>query len=174
LWREAGVHLCPEFAAALGSEVQEERSLPTESVEVSSLCEEEVTHSDRDNFSEDEVADAHAFGEETLVDDGVADPEVRDAVINVAPGEDQHPLCLYLDKNAEKMASPDIFGGLARPTNRYSYKQLCRLELRHYKRWAACRPCNKFFKFREMVGFGLEAVVLGPASKEQAAGKATA
>jgi hypothetical protein len=117
LWREAGVNLCPEFAAALGSVVQEERSLPMESVEISSLCEEEIAHSDRDESSEDEAADAHAFEDETLVDDGVADPEVRDEIINVASGDDQHPLCLYLDKNAEEMANPDIFGGSARPTN---------------------------------------------------------
>jgi hypothetical protein len=38
-------------------------------------------------------------------------------VINVAPGEGQHPVNVYLDKNAEEMANPDIFGGRARPSN---------------------------------------------------------
>jgi hypothetical protein len=156
LWREAGVNLCPEFAAALGSEVQEERSLPMESVEISSLFKEKIAHSDGDESSEDAAADAHAFGNEMLVGDGVADPEVRDEIIIVAPGEDQHPLCLYLDKNAEEMANLDIFGGSARPTNRYSYKQLCRVELRHYKRWAACRPCNIFFKIRKLQVFDMK------------------
>jgi hypothetical protein len=99
---------------------------------------------------EDEAPDVHDFGEETFVDDGIVDPDIRDAIINVAPGEGQHPLCLYLDKTAEKMASPDIFGGLARPNTRYSYRQLCRVELRHVKRWAASRPCNMFFKFRKL------------------------
>lgn len=80
----------------------------------------------------------------------MTETNVRDAVIDVAPGEGQHPLNLYLDKNAEEMANPDIFGGYARPENKYSYKRLCHVELRHMKRWAAQRPCNIFFKFRKL------------------------
>jgi hypothetical protein len=58
---------------------------------------------------------------------------------------------LYLDKNAEEMANSDIFGGYARPENKYSYKHLCNVELRHTKRWAAQRPCNIFFfKFQKL------------------------
>jgi hypothetical protein len=123
---------------------------PTESVGDNCSHEETADCSNDDDSSADELVDAHALGDETLVDNGVADPDVRDAIINVAPGKGQHPLCLYLDKNAEEMASPHIFGGVARPANRYSYKQLCRVELRHYKWWAACCPCNIFSKFRKM------------------------
>ena len=42
-----------------------------------------------------------------------------------------------------------FFGGQARPANRYSYKQLCRVELRHFRRTAAQRACNNSFKFRK-------------------------
>jgi hypothetical protein len=55
-----------------------------------------------------------------------------------------------LDKDTEEMANPDIFGGQARPTNCYSYKQLCRVELRHFRQTAAQCACNIFFKFRKL------------------------
>lgn len=150
LWREAGVQLCRDFAASLGSKMKVIETGPTETMEDDHFHDQNDDLSDDEDSSADESADAHALGDETLVDDAVADPDVRDEIINVAPGEGQHPLCLYLDKNAEEMANPDIFGGVARPGNHYSYKQLCRVELRHYRRWAASRPCNIFFKFRKM------------------------
>jgi hypothetical protein len=102
---------------------------------------------DLSESSDKEPPDVHACGDETMVDDGIANADVRGSIVNVAPGEGQHPLCLYLDKDAEEMAHPDIFGGHARPQNKCSYKQLYRLELRHVNRSVACRPCNIFFKF---------------------------
>jgi hypothetical protein len=144
------VQLCHDFAASLGSEMKVIEIGPTETIEDDHFHDQNDVLSDDKDSSADESADAHALGDETLVDDVVADPDVRDEIINVAPGEAQHPLCLYLDKNAEEMANPDIFGGVARPANHYSYKQLCRVELQHFRRWAASRPCNIFFKFRKM------------------------
>jgi hypothetical protein len=105
---------------------------------------------DLSKSSDNEPPDVYTFGDETMVDDGIADADVRDSIVNVAPGEGQHLLCLYLDKDAKEMANPDIFGGYARPNNKYSYKQLCRVELRHVNRSVACRPCNISFKFRKL------------------------
>jgi hypothetical protein len=99
--------------------------------------------------SDRELVNVHSYGEETMIDDGLAEADVRDAIINVALREDQRPLCLYLDEHAEEMANPDVFGGQGRPANRYSYKQLCRVELRHFKRTVAQRASNIFSKFRK-------------------------
>jgi hypothetical protein len=107
-------------------------------------------------LSEDALVDVHSYGEETMIDDGLAEADVRDAIINVAPGEDQRPVCLYLDEDAEEMANPDIFGGRARPANCYLYKQLCHVELRHFRRTAAQRASNIFFKIRELQVLGMK------------------
>jgi hypothetical protein len=61
--------------------------------------------------SDGELVDVHSYGEGTMIDDRLAEADVGDAIIDVAPGEDQGPLCLYLDKDAEKMANPDISVG---------------------------------------------------------------
>jgi hypothetical protein len=61
-----------------------------------------------------------------------------------------------MDKNDEEMAYPDIFGGRARPASHYSYKQLCRVELRHFRRLVAQRPGNIFFKFRKLQVFDMK------------------
>jgi hypothetical protein len=102
-------------------------------------CGKQPTASKDEAQLDGELVDVHSYGEETMIDDGLA-AEVRDAIINVAPGEDQRPLYLYLDEDAKDMANPDIFGGRARLANRYSYKQLCQVELRHFRRpgRAAC------------------------------------
>jgi hypothetical protein len=49
-----------------------------------------------------------------MIDDGLAEADVRDAIINVALGEDQRPLCLYLDKTVEEMAQIFSVGELVR------------------------------------------------------------
>jgi hypothetical protein len=77
---------------------------------------------DDDLSSEGEEHDVHAFGDETIIDDGAARMDVRDTVVNVAAAEGQRAVSVYLDKYAKEMAFPDIFGGCARPVNNYTYK----------------------------------------------------
>jgi hypothetical protein len=152
LWREAGVRMCPDFVESLDSAVHSE-NVGAPQLANNESASEDVAYSEDEDLSEhsdDEPPDIHAFGDETMVDDGIVDANIRDSIVNVKPGEGQHPLCLYLDKDAEEMANPDIFGGYARPKNKYSYRQLCRVELRHVNRSVACRPCNIFFNFRKL------------------------
>jgi hypothetical protein len=152
LWRSAGVQLHSEFQNALGrvSEVPEPVAKRAERGG-SDGHGTQLAVSEDEALSEGDLADVHSYGEETMIDDGLAEVDVKNAIINVAPSEGQWPLCLYPDKDAEEhLANPDIFGGQARPANRYSYKQLCRVELRHFIRTAARRPCNIFFKFRKL------------------------
>jgi hypothetical protein len=152
LWREARVRMCPDFVESLDSAVHSENAGAHQLANNESASEDVAYSEDEDlsEHSDDEPPDIHAFGDKTMVDDGIVDADIRDSIVNVAPGEGQHPLCLYLDKDAEEMANSDIFGGYARPKNKYSYRQLCRVELRHVNRSVACRPCNIFFKFRKL------------------------
>jgi hypothetical protein len=136
LWREAGVQLCSEFIESLSSASRVESAALPRLTDVGALDSGECMQFDEESMSEssdDEPRDAHVLGDETMIDDGIADADVRDSMINVVPAEGQRPLCLYLDRDAEEMANPDIFGGRARPINKYSYKQLCRVEMRHVK-----------------------------------------
>lgn len=129
---EAAVHDAKLAEPVQDGTVESDRSEPEDA------CSED------DASSEGDEPDAHAFGNESLLDAGTDSADVRDAVINVAPAEGQHPVSVYLDKCAEES---DILGGRARPVNQYSYKQLCRVELRHYRRLAAQRPGTSFSSF---------------------------
>jgi hypothetical protein len=150
LWRNAGVQLRPEFQIALGPETEAPDPIAEHAERgAGGDCGKQLSASE-DEVLDGELVDVHSYGEETMIDDGLAEADVRDAIINVAFGEDQLPLCLYRDEDAKEMANPDIFGGRARPANRYSYKQLCRVKLRHFRRTATQRASSIFFKFKKL------------------------
>jgi hypothetical protein len=152
LWRGVAVQLRPEFLPLLESAVEEKESADSTRCETAEKGVDQVDDNclDDDLSSKGEEPDVHAFGDETMIDDGAAGIDVRDTVVNVAPAEGQHPVSVYLDKYAAEMAFPNIFGGCARPVNNYTYKQLCRVELGHFRRLVAQRPGNIFFKFRKL------------------------
>jgi hypothetical protein len=150
-WRSAGVRMSPNRIGSVDDAAQNDDSthnLPNRTAE--DPAEANLDLSEDETSSDGESADAHAYGEETLIDDGVADANIRASLIDIAPGGDQRPLSIYLDKNTEEMANPDTFRGRARPDMKYTYKKICRVELRHFRRLAAQRPCNIFFKFRKL------------------------
>jgi hypothetical protein len=149
LWRDAGVQLHLELLPLLEAGKRTCAVLDAPDNEVGQDSRQTV-HSDDDVSSEDEEPDVHAFGDETMIDDGAVSIASKPQSIDVAPGEGQQPMSVYLDKTVEEMANPDIFGGQARPSNHYSYKQLCRAEMRHFRRLVAQRPGNIFFKFRKL------------------------
>jgi hypothetical protein len=149
LWRDAGVQLRSEFVPLLEVDEQARAGLDAPVREIDEGPHRDV-HSDDDAFFEGEEPDVHAFGDETMIDADAVLTASREPVIDVAPGEGQCPVSVYLDKHAEEMANPDIFGGRARPANHYSYKQLCRVEMRHFRRLVAQRPGNIFFKIRKL------------------------
>ena len=69
---------------------------------------------DSDRYSEIDAND-HVGNVDTLVDD--ADLENKyDRVFTFAPGEGQHPLSLYQDKDAEYLCFPAIFCGQRPPS----------------------------------------------------------
>ena len=81
------------------------------------------------------------ISEETLIDscDG----------IEFAPGEGQMPLSMLLDKNAEELAFPTIYGGVAREVvGKLSYDMIANSELRRSDR-RAVRPDHLLFMYKK-------------------------
>jgi hypothetical protein len=110
LWRDAGVQLHPELLPLLEAGEQTCAVLDAPDNKVGQDSRQTV-HSDDDVSSEDEEPAVHAFGDETMIDDGAVSVASKPQSIDVAPGEGQQPMSVYLDKTAEEMANPDIFRG---------------------------------------------------------------
>ena len=95
---------------------------------------------DSDHYSEIDAND-HVGNIDTLVDDADIDNNY-DKVSTFAPGEGQHPLSLYQDKNAEYLCCPTIFCGQT-PTSKddrlvpVHYSDVVKWELRSVDRRAA-------------------------------------
>ena len=114
---------------------------------------QEVTGYDSDRYSEIDVND-HVGNVDTLVDD--ADIENKyDQVFTFAPGEGQHPLSLYQDKDAEYLCFPSIFCG-QRPHSKderavpVHYSEIVKWELRSVDRRVAQSVPNIFFKHKKL------------------------
>ena len=108
---------------------------------------------DSDHYSEID-ANEQVGNIDTLVDD--ADIENKyDKVFTFAPGEGQHPLSLYQDKDAEYLCFPTIFCGQT-PPNRderlvpVHYSDIVKWELRSIDRRAAQSVPNIFFKHKKL------------------------
>ena len=108
---------------------------------------------DSDHYSEIDAND-QVGNVDTLVDD--ADIENKyDKVFTFAPGEGQHPLSLYLDKDAEYLCFPSIFCGQRRPVDedrlvQVHYSDIVKWELRSVDRRAAQSVPNIFFKHKKL------------------------
>ena len=107
---------------------------------------------DSDHYSEIDAND-HVGNIDTLVDD--ADIENKyDKVFTFAPGEGQHPLSLYQDKDAEYLCFPTIFCGQTPPSRDerlvpVHYSDIVKWELRSVDRRAAQSVPNIFFKHKK-------------------------
>ena len=103
---------------------------------------------DSDQYSEIDVYD-HVGNVDTLVDD--ADIANKyDQVFTFAPGERQHPLSSYQDKDAEYLCFPSIFCGQRPPSKDersvpVHYSEIVKWELRSVDRRAAQSVPNIFF-----------------------------
>ena len=72
--------------------------------------------------------------------------------IKIAPGEQNHPVSLYLDEYAEEKSFPLLFGGQKRYAHpiKVSYATICKSELRNRdRRFATCFP-NIFFILKKL------------------------
>ena len=81
--------------------------------------------------------------------------QTTDYIINVAPGEGNKPLGLFLDKNSEYLCFPTIYCGTARPDNSFRqvpihYSTICKCELRNKDRRVASSVPNIFFKLKKL------------------------
>ena len=108
---------------------------------------------DSDHYSEIDAND-NVGNIDTLVDD--ADIENKyDKVFTFAPGEGQHPLSLYQDKDAEYLCFPTIFCGQTPPSRDerlvpVHYSDIVKWELRSVDRRAAQSVPNIFFKHKKL------------------------
>ena len=72
--------------------------------------------------------------------------------LQIAPGEKNYPIGLYLDKDAEEKAFPVLFAGQRRTDerkNKVTYGTICKSEMRNVdRRFATCVP-NIFFKLKK-------------------------
>ena len=111
------------------------------------------TDYDSDHYSEIDAND-HVGNIDTLVD--VADIDnTCDKVFTFAPGEGQHPLSLYNDKDAEYLCFPSIFCEQTPPSKEerivpVHYSDIVKWELRSVDRRAAQSVPNIFFKHKKL------------------------
>ena len=108
---------------------------------------------DSDHYSETD-ANEQVGNIDTLVDDADIDNKY-DKVFTFAPGEGQHPLSLYQDKDAEYLCFPTIFCGQTPPSRDerlvpVHYSDIVKWELRSVDRRAAQSVPNIFFKHRKL------------------------
>ena len=108
---------------------------------------------DSDHYSEIDAND-HVGNIDTLVDDADIDNKY-DKVFTFAPGEGQHPLSLYQDKDAEYLCFPTIFCGQTPPSRDerlvpVHYSDIVKWELRSVDRRAAQSVPNIFFKHKKL------------------------
>ena len=129
-----------------GNEKQEQEKTTENDIEASNDY-------DSDHYSEIDAND-HVGNIDTLVDD--ADIENKyDKVFCFAPGEGQHPLSLYQDKDAEYLCFPTIFCGQTPPSRDerlvpVHYSDIVKWELRSVDRRAAQSVPNIFFKHKKL------------------------
>ena len=108
---------------------------------------------DSDHYSEVD-ANEQVGNIDTLVDDADIDNKY-DKVFTFAPGEGQHPLSLYQDKDAEYLCFPTIFCGQTPPSRDerlvpVHHSDIVKWELRSVDRRAAQSVPNIFFKHKKL------------------------
>ena len=111
-----------------------------------------VESDDSDNFSEVDESEKIAGNMDTLLNE--ADPN-SEFVFVFAPGENQKPLGLFLDKDSEYLSFPTIFCGQRRISNEerhtpVHYSDICKWELRNIDRRCANSVPNLFFKMKKL------------------------
>ena len=144
-----------EFLGVSREQTNHKHSMDNEKQEeISSKKESDApTDYDSDHYSEIDAND-HVGNIDTLVDDADIDNKC-DKVFTFAPGEGQHPLSLYNDKDAEYLCFPSIFCGQTPPSKEerivpLHYSDIVKWELRSVDRRAAQSVPNIFFKHKKL------------------------
>ena len=123
------------------------------SISVQNNRTEADTYESDDGYSEID-ANEQVGNVDTLVDDANIESKY-DKVYTFAPGEGQHPLSLYQDKDAEYLCFPSIFCGQKPVSNDersvpVHYSDIVKWELRSVDRRAAQSVPNIFFKHKKL------------------------
>ena len=109
--------------------------------------------SDDDNFNEIEHEDNNAAVCHTMLDEKEFD---RYRPITFAPGEGNHPVSFFQDKDCEELSFPTVYcGERFNPTNKdtkklISYADRCKWELRAFDGRARTNIPQLFFKLRKL------------------------
>ena len=137
---ENAEHTAREFLEVLTNQTKGNVNTENKNISITDKDIAETDVYDSDRYSEIDAND-HAGNVNTLVDD--ADTEKQyDQVFTFAPGEGQHPLSLFQDKDAEYLCFPSIFCGQRPPSKdersvSVHYSDIVKWELRSVGRRAA-------------------------------------
>ena len=88
-----------------------------------------------------------------LTADGFLEKSEKNKILSIAPGENQRPMSVFLDKDCEELAYPDIFLGSRRQEHRsvnINYSDVVKCELMNKDRRAAKNVENLFFKTKKL------------------------
>ena len=118
----------------------------------------DVTHADEDLWSEDDedASEEAPGGMDTMLSaPHFVEDEHQDVVHCLAPGQNNKPLSIFLDKDAEELAFVDIFCGQYRPANcermvNMHYTDVVKSELRRLDRRAAGNVDNIFYETKKV------------------------
>ena len=127
----------------------ERRDTPNENSLDTSKQEEAEDIAEDDGWTEEEKPSGLT---DTLLQEADSTQSI-DSIINVAPGEGNQPLGIFLDKDSEYLSFPTIYCGMRRSENsiaKVHYSTICKWELRNRdRRVASCIP-NIFFKLKKL------------------------
>ena len=88
-----------------------------------------------------------------LTADGFLETSEKNKILSFAPGENKRPMSVFLDKDCEELAYPDIYLGNRRPELRsvpINYSDVVKAELMNKDRRAAMNVENLFFKTKKL------------------------
>lgn len=156
LYKELNIHLNDKWLEDVTTATSESEPM-TEFLESNcknqrNLKRDDTDDTDSDHFSEIDETETQAANMDTMLTDAEYD---QSQVLTFAAGEDQRPLSLLQDADAEYIAFPTIFCGKRRPDNSerqipIHYTDICKYELRSVdRRVAACVP-NIFLKLKKV------------------------
>ncbi|XP_033725385.1 uncharacterized protein LOC117315345 [Pecten maximus] len=148
MYKNAGININTSWKEDVQSDQSE---MISEYTGKTQLKDDREIETNNDNFCEATPDECIQGNADTLVDEADTD---TNKVYVFAPGENQRPLSLYEDKDAEYLCFPSIFCGQKRKENSerqipVHYSDIAKWELRSVDRRAAHSVPNIFFKLKK-------------------------
>lgn len=150
LFKEKGITIVEDW-------LQQIDEGPSTSMLAAGAANEPPTNVDLDamNNAGDDADEAHPVDDgpflDTMVTNVATAEDLLSYKVEVAPGQGQRPLALFIDHYAEELAFPRIFGGLTRrkTTRRVSMLERFKWEMTASDPRARTNSANLFFKARK-------------------------